>query len=364
MRQEDINECRTQIQTSVQNLQISLQLVNLQATYLAPKLANRGLLEKIEEIQASLDAQAVDQQLQKCAGAYLQRGTTLYTKSVASSVGGWQGVSRPKAIADWLEQMNSLRIHENPASSLGNDLYSSTSQSDQTEGTRNTNITDPASSTISAVQDDEEDRFAYEVVEAAIKSGRQAYDAGNYLEVEEIFKESLALILQLPKDQQQRFDLEEIHLLLALCTYHNHDLVAAEAALISTLERDTGSETHVRTRFDAAELLTVVYIRLGKYDLARITCDNVYRGRRRLFGKENDACYGTIALLVRIYELQELSTRANVYRSMIPDKEQEKFCARYSRLSKNCLDAAPQQIEIASDRNNLAIPVKELTILT
>ena len=103
MSQEDISECKTQIQAEILNLQLSLQLVNLQATYIAPQLANRTLLEKLEEIQKLVTAQSVDKRLQECADTYLSRGATLYERSVASSVDGFRRQSRPKAIAEWLE---------------------------------------------------------------------------------------------------------------------------------------------------------------------------------------------------------------------------------------------------------------------
>ena len=365
MNKEDIGECKNQIQAGILNLQLSLQLVNLQATYIAPQLANRTLLEKLEDIQKLLAAQSVDKRLQECADTYLSRGTTLYEKSVASSIGGFQSQSRPKAIAEWLEQLDALRLDGSASPSLppDDDLYSSPSQSLDTQETATTFHNDPKPSISQPAdpddEDDDEEEFAMEMVQVALDSGRVSYKDANYQGAEDRLGECLVLIRKLPEHRRRGYDIEEIHLLLALCAFHLHESATAEAALVSALDCNRGMNAQTDLHHSAGAALAIVYIRLKKYEPARFACENVYKGRRRLLGKDNDLCFESLALLALIYELQELPARANTYRSMVPKDKQsalhETFCLLAQPKSTQVLaeskqDAESKQVDVVVDK--------------
>ena len=386
MSKEDIGECKTQIQAGISSLQLSLQLVNLQATYIAPQLANRTLLEKLEDVQKLLAAQNVDKRLQECADTYLSRGATLYEKSVASSIGDFQHYSRPKAIAEWLEQLDALRLDGSASPSLPtvDDSYSSPSQAldiqitcdnnpplsilPGTQGTATTSHNDLKPSISKSIDpndnddddddDDDEDEFAMEMVQAALDSGRDSYRAANYQDAEDRLGECLALIRKLSKRRRRGYDIEEIHLLLALCAFHIHESATAEAALVSALDFNTGMNAQTDLYHTAAAALAIVYVRLNKYEPARFTCENVYKGRRKLLGKDNDLCFESLALLAIIHDFQELPTRANTYRSMIPKEKQsalhETFCQLTQPkplqvLAKSTQGAEPQKVDPGVD---------------
>ena len=53
-KEDTISESRTQIRAHTANLQISLQLVNLKATFLAPKLANQELLRQMSQLHTTI----------------------------------------------------------------------------------------------------------------------------------------------------------------------------------------------------------------------------------------------------------------------------------------------------------------------
>ena len=58
----------------------------------------------------------------------------------------------------------------------------------------------------------------------------------------------------------------------------------------------------------------------------------MYRGQRKLFGKD-ERCYRTLALLARIHELQENSSRADAYRSIISSNIREQMCGETAEVS-------------------------------
>ena len=351
MSENDINESKDQIQACILNLQLSLHLVNLQATYIAPKIANKPLVDKITEIHKLLTTTKVDKDLQECADIYIKKGTTLYEQSVASSVGGFASQMQPKAIAEWLENMQALRVDElSGVAIVPDDDISSPSISQETEETVPTSMQDPQSASVCSpgIVDDDEDEFAAELVQSTIAAGRKFYAEDKYEEAEARLKECLALMRRLSETHRRGYDFNEIHLLLSLCAFHLHDLATAETALLSALERNTDTIAHATLQFEAGAALAVVYARLKKYDLAELNCENAYRGRRKLFGKEHEACYESLALLAYIYDLQSITARADTYRSMIPKDKQETLRQRCEEL----LQESNHQTSTEDDSNS------------
>ena len=351
MSENDINESKDQIQACILNLQLSLHLVNLQATYIAPKIANKPLVDKITEIHKLLTTTKVDKDLQECADIYIKKGTTLYEQSVASSVGGFASQMQPKAIAEWLENMQALRVDElSGVAIVPDDDISSPSISQETEETVPTSMQDPQSASVCSpgIVDDDENEFAAELVQSTIAAGRKFYAEDKYEEAEARLKECLALMRRLSETHRRGYEFNEIHLLLSLCAFHLHDLATAETALLSALERNTDTIAHAMLQFEAGAALAVVYARLKKYDLAELNCENAYRGRRKLFGKEHEACYESLALLAYIYDLQSITARADTYRSMIPKDKQETLRQRCEEL----LQESNHQTSTEDDSNS------------
>ena len=376
MRKEEINECRTQLQSGVLNLQLSLQLVNLHATYLAPQIANQALLEKLNEIDKSLAASKdVDENLHDCAKSYVERGTLLWEKSQASSTGSFQRSSKPKVITEWLDQihaLDALRLDDSLKSTVSSEDDLDSSPGPSSLLTEDAPLASSKQYRIPHLQPidtkiDEEDEFALEMIQKALDSGRVSYAEGGFRRAENRLKECLNLILKLSEHRRRTYDIEEIHLLLALCAFELHDSATAEEALLSSLDRNTGTDAHAKTQFEAGSALAILYARSQKYETARMTCNNVYKGRRRLLGKDDDLCHETLALLACIHELSDQTDRADTYRSMIPEEKEEALTEKFRQLIQSPVlyqSASLKQadFEIKNSWTSVECPTTALTL--
>ena len=73
----------------------------------------------------------------------------------------------------------------------------------------------------------------------------------------------------------------------------------------------------------AGDLLSKVYLRLGKLDQARLYCENALQGRRRLLGRTNSKTCDSIGLMAMILKLQGNTARANVYLRLVPETNRQ-----------------------------------------
>ena len=87
--------------------------------------------------------------------------------------------------------------------------------------------------------------------------------------------------------------------------------------------------------YDAAHLLSRLYIRKGQVDRARSECEKALEARRRLLGKQSVASLDSTALMAYIYVLLSNRARAKSCLGMIPEARRDtvlKICRRVTGL--------------------------------
>ncbi|KAJ8611909.1 hypothetical protein MRB53_037705 [Persea americana] len=356
-RQADIDQYRAQIQKFSSNLQLSLQVLNIKATYLAPQIASTSLLDKLAELDNTMKrhGQKLDDALLRYGDICLLEGQTLYAQSNAGSVKGATVDLQSKSTAEWVSAMQNLQKMQLDADTdAGAEELSHRSVSDLTTSShqQDSNITGTTNSQLAVKHDlsakdllgddDDEHELTVDLADASFAAGRESFAAGDFEEAEAMFREGLEHLQSLPERVRQTYALDELQLKLATCAYHKKDLDSALAALIGIVERQSSSDSDAAQKLAAGILLAQTYVRLNKLELATSTCENVYRARRRLLGKDSDSCFETLGLLHRVHELSGNTSRAAVYKKMLPIETREQYCQVFATLEATVqFDTAP-----------------------
>jgi WD40 repeat protein len=369
MSEEEIEQARYQIQGHIAKLQISAQLINLEVTYILPKLANQDLLDQMERVQTSIREQGknLDGALVKCAQDYLSSGSTLYEASVASgpsrrfdSANG----SVPQ-IVDWISTMNGLRLDDNgplsPDTAYPETARNQSAIVDDAAPTSSRDVvsTDEAHpeyrEDVSEADSEFEDELAVDSAAAALESGNAAFERNDFEEADALLQEALTLIHALPRRLRDTYNLFDIQCKLAVSAFYLYDTTTAEVSLTAVVEQQPSAPHDVRVLCTASHLLAQVYVRNRKLDQARTTCENTYRSRRRTFGKDHESCHESLALLARICDLQKNTSRAKVYLSMIPLQSQERL-----RRGFETLDAESQSRSLSTGSVDTVSTIRSL----
>jgi tetratricopeptide (TPR) repeat protein len=340
MSEEEIEQARHQIQIHTAKLHISSQLINLQVTHLGPKLANQDLLDQMEKLQSSINEQgsSIDGTLIECAQDYLSSGSTLYEGSVASGPSRRFDSANGNApqIVDWISTMNGLRLDDNgPLSHEG--VHDSSAIVEDTGSNHRRSATGSEESAeyredASEADTEFEDELAVDSAAAALESGNAAFEQNDYEEADALLQEALTLIHALPRRLRNSYNEFDIQCKLAVSAFHLYDSTTAEASLAAVVEQQHNAHDDAHILCVASHLLAQIYVRNRKLDLARTTCENTYRSRRRAFGKDHESCHESLALLARICELQKNISRAKVYLSMVPTQSQERMRRAFENL--------------------------------
>ena len=303
----------------------------------------KNLLAKLEDIDNKITGEGprINEFLAQSARDVLAGGTTLYEESIAggSMVGGAAGLEKSSRTLAWLDRLISLRLDASTAERRAgyrgstiigpgdDDIRTNLTEDITTEAGVPLNYTPDDTDNADDVLDDFEVKFAQEIAQAVIAGGMEAFDNEDYETTESDLKEALELVRKLPLEQRNTYDLSDIHFKLAVCAFHIHDSSTAERALTSVVGQPSRTNLKALNLCEAGHLLSQVYLKTGKLELARSSCENSYRGRRRLLGKGHATCYESLALLSRMHELQDYKSRAKALNSMIPPDLQESVCA-------------------------------------
>lgn len=311
------------------------------------------ILEQIKQQGASTETGAA---LVDCAKDVMTSGNTLYEASVAeaSVYGGLTGADSNVRVAAWVGTLESLN-REALASELSDrNSYASTVFSDSrtTAATGETTISNDVPTykgdTEEATDYDFDDEFTIAMAKTALSEGTQAFDCEEWKEADSLFQEALALLQQLPVRHRAVSDMFDLQYKLAVCAFHLEEPAVAEVALSSLIKQQPGSDGQRRIVCDASHLLSQVYIRVGKLELATSACNNALTGRQRLLGKEHECYLESLALLSRIYQLLDKPARARILRSMIPEPR------RAAVLAATDLDqTADSQLQTVQDSTYL-----------
>lgn len=180
--------------------------------------------------------------------------------------------------------------------------------------------------------DDFEETFALEIVNTALSSESQAFEDADYATASSDLKEALALIAKLPEKLRRTCDSANLQFKLAVCAFYVDDPNVAEIALRSVVGQPSRSKTEALNLCQTGHLLSQVYIKTGRHELAASTSENVCRGRRKILGKDDITCCESLALLSRIYKLKDNAARARVYSNMIPKEVRDQMLKGFSDL--------------------------------
>jgi tetratricopeptide (TPR) repeat protein len=236
--------------------------------------------------------------------AYLSRGN--YPRDQVSAEAN-------VCVADWLCALDSIR-------------------NDQREQEHNTVAHSPPSQDVASTSEtSKEAKIAYEddleldLAIAALDSGMRTFEASDWIEASSLLQEAVRILQLLPTQQRAFCDAFSLHYSLAVCAYHTQEVMDAEVALLSFTQQPANSDEQRICNFTATYLLSTVYLRTDRLDLARIECEKALQGRRRLLGKQNDASFHSTALMAHIYVLLNNRPRAKSYLNMIPEARRDEI---------------------------------------
>ncbi len=310
---------------------------------IAPCRADRELAKEldklqdvVEKLQRSSEANPhlrpshTEATLMQCAREVIEKGTTIYEASLAAeSVAGGQGAANSTIrVAEWLGTLDSIRrdqrrsypsdiVSNVPSIFSGNETY-----------TAETSATSPQLAVqereaVDTGGDDSDDDLDTDLAKAALDTGSKAFEAQEWEEADSLLQEALRMLQQLPKQQRAFCDIFGLQYKLAVCAYHMQEPADAEEALMSLLQQSASSDEQREYVYNAAHLLSQLYIRIGQVDRARSECEKALQARRRLLGKQSDASLESTALMAHIYGLLNNRARAKSYLAMIPEARRD-----------------------------------------
>lgn len=287
-------------------------------------------LQKSSEANPHSRPSYTEATLTQYAREVILKGTTMYEASLAAeSVTGGQGAASQKIrVAEWVSTLEAIswdqRRSELP------DMVSKVPSI--FSGDEAHTVVTSATSTQHAVQEreavhavwyDSEDDLDTDLAKAALDTGTKAFEAQEWEEADSLLQETLRVLQQLPKQQRTFCDIFSLHYKLAVCAYHTQEPVDAEEALISLVQQSASSDEQRKYVYDAAHLLSYLYIRMGQVDRARSECEKALQARRRLLGKWSDASLESTALMAYIYSLLNNRARAKSCHAMIPEARRD-----------------------------------------
>ena len=317
-------------------------------SHLAPGLANQELVRKVGELQNCIHN--LQSQVDKArspqtsdhssplidyAKEVIQSGVTLYEASVTggSVIGGVDAATANTRVAAWLSSFECLRRDaqsSEPSDDRGSKSFSVFSEDDRrTVPTDLTSTSDPyqLETHNEDFGDDSDVELSIEIIEAAMKAGSKAFEQEDWLEAEMLYEEALEHLRRLSAQHRPQCDTFELQYKLAVCVYHTRRPDEAEHALTGLTQQATASLSEAQTGYicDAGHLLSLLYLRMGKLESAKSSCEQTVKAKTRLFGKQHDSRFQSLALMSRVYQLLGNRTRERIFRGMIPEERQDEF---------------------------------------
>ncbi|KAI9693016.1 MAG: hypothetical protein M1822_005011 [Bathelium mastoideum] len=370
MRTKDIANARNRIRSHTASLQVVLQSIAIEVAYVAPQRTDQRLRthlaellerrQRLEFLRAERDPEDMQSQKKqeedvlRASEKVISSGETLSASSVASgSVLGELAPGKKNLIYDWMENANAIDDLAFEPSSVEPARKSSFSSFRDakpvlTQETTSVLLTPAAVAKSNRSEEiwdeqyedgedlDSEDNFTLDAAQHAIITGREAFQRQDYTEASTTLGEASRIVRELPLNRQIICDPCEMRYMLGVCTFYLEDPSTAEVALLAIIENTPKAEAQNDARrlqvCEAGHLLSLVYIRLGKIEQARLYCENALQGRRRLLGKMSDASCESLALMARILELSGNTSRSKIVNMMIPEPKREKLVDCYKTV--------------------------------
>ncbi|KAI9689595.1 MAG: hypothetical protein M1822_010247 [Bathelium mastoideum] len=362
--QNQIASFRTKVCWHTDNLHTTLLLINMVLARTTPYRANREFskeLDKFQDTARKLQRSSesnpssrsfhTEATLVRYAREAIRKSATVYEASpAAESVTEGQGAtSNNIRVAQWVRALESLRLDQrrsdssDVASGVPLILSRDESHSVVTSAT-SSQFVEQEHDPVDEAEDDSDDDLNTDLAKAALSQGKKAFEAQEWEEAESFLQEAIQVLQQLPKQQRAFCDISAVQYKLAVCAYHTQEPAEAEKALVSLVQQSASSDEQRGHIYDAAHLLSHLYIRTGQVDRARSECEKALQGRRRLLGKRSEASLESTALMAHIYVLLNNGTRAKSYIAMIPEARRDAVL----RIVEESLGTTVEQLDSSS----------------
>lgn len=384
LSKDDISDIRSRIRSHTTALQVSLQVINITISHLAPRQADQSLLGKLDALQRKLDEWSSQQKGEAHAGSskkddffdyavdVLSSGNSLYESSIAggSFFGGsaFGDVIRSRKAAaqvpDWIRSVQAVGSKDSSSYYAPTDSGHGQSLPSEGDSQQWAPQQDPFEDDGDAEWDDE---FEMGVAIKALQLARESFRSEDFVEANEHVQAALETIHQLSSQHRKTFDMREIKYMAAICSFYLHEPPAAETALVSFLENPgTTSPAEATQLCHVGHLLAQVYVRLGKLDLARSSCHGAVRGRWKLLGEKDLSYYESLALLARIHELQGHAQKTKMYAAMIDPSSRDSLIKMFQGLqisleSEPIIARKPVPVEIVPSVQHHQQPIFPVT---
>jgi ankyrin repeat protein/tetratricopeptide (TPR) repeat protein len=362
--------------------------------HIAPCRADRELAKELDKLQGTVEKlhrsskanpqsllSHTEATLMQCVHEVIAKGTAMYEASLAvESVARGQGTANSNIhVAEWVTTLESIRWDQRRSDPL--DMVSNV-PSIFSGDEAHTIVTSPTSvqravqerEAADTVGGDSDYDLDTDLAKAALDTGTKAFEAQEWEEADSLLQEALQVLQELPKQQRAFCDIFNLHYKLAVCAYHTQEPADAEEALMSLVQQSASSDEQRGYIYNAAHLLSHLYIRMGQVDRARSECEKVLQARRRLLGKQSDASLESTALMAHIYVLLNNSARAKSYLAMIPEARrdgvlkivEESLGTKVEHLDSSSLtgsisgdsDLAVKRIQSKLSASSLALPME------
>ncbi|KAF2832182.1 hypothetical protein CC86DRAFT_390339 [Ophiobolus disseminans] len=327
---------------------LTLLLIDLTTTYLAPVRIDQQLPNELERSQTLANklqqssAQDPNSRLShteviliRHAQVVIGKATDMYDASwAAESAKMLHSSTEYRRLAAWVYTLNTIRQDQRyldhlDSNSRTTDMSRSAMDKHQHTDTR---------------EDECDNDLGADIVESALDTGTEAFQSRAWKEAESLFHEALRILQQLPKHQLKLFDLYSLHYKLAVVAYHTHESADAEEALKSFIQQSTSSDEQRGCNCNATHLLSQLYIRTGYIDRAKVECEKALQARRRLLGKQSEASLESLALMGHIYVLMDNRALAKSCIAMIPEGRREAILTTV----ETSLGAAVEHLDFSS----------------
>ncbi|MCJ1402808.1 hypothetical protein MMC11_006029 [Xylographa trunciseda] len=356
LQDDDVRTYRSQLHTHNMTLQITLQMINVHVSCLAPGLVVAELGPKLQllmDMVSKLDlkndeledggrlsgasgvrAVCDTDQLKRSARRIISSASSVYSASIAGSefefpIGSEYGEPLSHAnmsrIHHWIPmavtEEEALQIPSMPSitqSQTELSVFSDTRLSGPTE------ITTPSIHTDESViaWSDSESEFEFEIIEKLLTKADDKYTQEEFTEAETSFRKALKRVDRLPMAKRNLPKFKNSQMKLAIACYKQDKLLESKA-LFADLTRDqAGTNSDAVRILQASHFLAQILLRGRKFMEAETYCRKAMLGRRRIHGKDDLSYSESIALLSIIYKTKGDTEEAAIYEDMVP-KEHE-----------------------------------------
>lgn len=377
LKAHDIEEVRNRIKSHSSSLQLTLQSVAISVSYVIPNRVDELLRSRLDELtdrqlqllrlqeQRRDDAPRTPQQtdeayILKASEMIKTTGESLYSSSQASGSVMGGDVEKVHYMNSWMNDIDAIdRVTSTSSTKLtatppGSSTHYGASVED-TASTATSHDVDaeyPGRDDLSDTESDYE--LAIEATEMCMIQGKTAFGEDDYAQADTFLQEALKMVRELPSSRQNVCDIDDLRFMLGVCAFHLRDPAVAKEALLQTVNSIHGARNRDAEKLtpilEAGHLLAQVHLKLGELEQAKSICDSTLQGRSRVLGKTHESYYQSLALRIRIFELEGKVTRASSYARLLPSDQRDSLLQAVRHLHL----ASPAIAATASSENGLS----------